>query len=424
MNSRIGVVGLYLFSLTLFHGTVGANLGLLLMLGAAIVRVRDSWRKLLTDPVIILSAIMFVYLLMRLPWAQHTFPDYVLYQRREAVGWWCLFMFWLPAVWLQADMKRMSHAFALALVSLLLVIPLRQGWEGVSAVLTSIRIGGGVKAISYGLYNGIALLGLLVFAKRLAEINTSFAKRALLMAGLLLAAIACSFFLLMSLSRGVWLAFGLVAPVVLFVVWRPVIQHRQIKHAALVLVGMLAVTVLPFAAHFERVGSRFSKEMPTLETAIEHGTGNAADDSTGWRLRLWTLGVRKFLQRPLLGWGPGGARALIATNDDLGIRQFPHLHDAYLQALVDLGLVGTIVLAAALGVAVLTLVKAHRQQAIPPEVYVFLLGALAMTLLANLTNFDALHLPWRYFWLLLMGAVYGYRFAPPGAVDRADAGRG
>ncbi len=412
MEKHVGVAGLYLFAFTPFVGTVGPNVGLLLMLGAAVVASRRSWKTLLTEPVLILSVVMLAYLAIELARAKGLYPQFVRLQRDEAAGWWFLFLFWVPAFWLQGNLKRMTLVFGLAVAGLLLSIPVRQGWEGLSAVLTGSRIGGGISAIGYGLYYGVALLGLLIFAKQLIGIDTSRRMRYFLFAGLSLAAAACAYFLLVSYSRGSWIAFLVVAPFAVFSAWRDVLKRVSFKRATLAVCGLLAIAVLPFLANLERVKARFTEEAPALEVALEQGTRHAPSDSIGYRLRLWTLGTEKWSERPILGWGPGGARALIATGDDTGLRTFRHLHNGYLQVLVEFGIVGALLVAAALFLAVKALWNARRRVIVPHSVYVFLLGALGISLIWSLSNFQAVHVPWRYFWFLLAGAMYGYRFAP------------
>jgi O-antigen ligase len=57
------------------------------------------------------------------------------------------------------------------------------------------------------------------------------------------------------------------------------------------------------------------------------------------RIRAYLAGGNAFLQKPLLGWGPGQVRPILAEAgaDDLGLG---HFHNFYLQLAVALGLVG------------------------------------------------------------------------------------
>jgi Undecaprenyl-phosphate galactose phosphotransferase WbaP len=66
-------------------------------------------------------------------------------------------------------------------------------------------------------------------------------------------------------------------------------------------------------------------------------------DLAAGRLPLWRDAIEASSARPLLGWGPGGLREVMARTEDGEARNRPipaHAHSAYLDALVGRGLVG------------------------------------------------------------------------------------
>lgn len=62
------------------------------------------------------------------------------------------------------------------------------------------------------------------------------------------------------------------------------------------------------------------------------------------RVHLAYFGWENWLERPLLGHGPASVRPLLAADSDFNIH--PHLHNTYIQVLMELGLLGSFALLA------------------------------------------------------------------------------
>jgi O-antigen ligase len=88
-----------------------------------------------------------------------------------------------------------------------------------------------------------------------------------------------------------------------------------------------------------------------------------------------------------------------------GYGPMEHLHNTYLELLVQLGLLG---LTLWLGLSLLLLrsvLKGRAAGRIDADVARFLALSLLYLMLWNLFDFHAMHQPWRAFWMLLAGGA-------------------
>ena len=124
-----------------------------------------------------------------------------------------------------------------------------------------------------------------------------------------------------------------------------------------------------------------------LDTAIP---GNKA---VGIRMLLYRMGVERFLERPWLGWGLDTVPLLIERAQlPTGGERFFHLHNAYLDALVGLGVIGTALLFGVFALLMRELWLAWRTGIVSTASFWGLAGCVGIVLIAN--NFDSLL--WRF----------------------------
>ena len=124
-----------------------------------------------------------------------------------------------------------------------------------------------------------------------------------------------------------------------------------------------------------------------LDTAIP---GNKA---VGIRMLLYRMGVDRFLERPWFGWGLDTIPILIERAQlPTGGEQFVHLHNAYLDALVGLGVIGAALLFGVFAMLMRELWLAWRTGIVSTASFWGLAGCVGIVLIAN--NFDSLL--WRF----------------------------
>ncbi|MDQ8051363.1 O-antigen ligase family protein [Luteibacter sp.] len=133
--------------------------------------------------------------------------------------------------------------------------------------------------------------------------------------------------------------------------------------------------------------------VPSAATASTLDTTVPGNKAIGIRMRLYELGMQKFKERPLLGWGLDSTGWLIeSAHLDLAGERHVHLHNAYLDALVGMGLVGSLLLLTLFALVIRELVLAWRGGIISTASFWALAGCVGIVLVAN--AFDSLL--WRF----------------------------
>jgi O-antigen ligase len=108
--------------------------------------------------------------------------------------------------------------------------------------------------------------------------------------------------------------------------------------------------------------------------------GNAST-SVGIRLYIWETAWHAFLEKPIIGHGPGNFKgltyhSLLRDNYPVEINIYSHAHNEFLHALATKGLVGLITLLGIFLVPLLAVVKLYREQEI---IYAFALAGTTIS---------------------------------------------
>ena len=149
--------------------------------------------------------------------------------------------------------------------------------------------------------------------------------------------------LLFTYSRAVWVS--LPAVLGLFFIIRFRIRLRTLLIVAISILGLLMVNIDDLIMSMERNKQDSSEEFVENFQSISNIT---TDDSNTERLNRWSSAVEKFMERPIVGWGPGTYQfqyapfqeaknlTLISTNaGDLG-----NAHSEYIGPMSESGLLG------------------------------------------------------------------------------------
>jgi len=199
--------------------------------------------------------------------------------------------------------------------------------------------------------------------------------------------------LMLTFSRGAFLGFIVVN--VLFLIWR-----RNAK--TLILFGLLAAVglfLLPEAV-YDRV-----------TTGFEHGSADPVEISAGRIEYLWLPLLPEVWRSPIYGQGLGSILWSEAMRRG-AIHVAGHPHNAYLQAILDMGIAGLIVLCAYFAHVWKGFRALSADPAVSPTLRGFYLGAaagLASLLVAYLTDSSLLPRPEQAFLWLAIGMMYGQR---------------
>lgn len=197
----------------------------------------------------------------------------------------------------------------------------------------------------------------------------------------------------LSQTRG---AYGVVLWAVLFygvaiLRRRSVTRHGVGLGIALALVLVAAGVLLPHV--IQTSAQRIEQAAHEFELAAEaHKPGDGANSSVGARIYLWQMAVRGFESSPLIGIGgeerKRRIKALGEKTQSPMILSLGHVHNQYLHAAMDHGLLGLAAVLAWIGGLALTVRRLGRQAA---EARWQLAGVLFMHMSASLTNVNFAH---------------------------------
>lgn len=385
LAALLGLLGLVLLALGYTRGTGEVNAALVVLLVAALLQGPAAWQRLRGEPFAWLTLLVVVYLLLaairadQAPWAANA---------DRGLGQWLAFS-GLPtlvvAIALGGDRRRAGLMLGLALVSLVLAVLGGLTPGRLAAYLAGERATFGLGNNGPGVYLSLALIGL---ACLVPALGARWRERPVLgVAGWILLA-ALSLLLVLAIvfnqSRSSWLGLALVLPVVGAILLRrhaAALDRRHLWHAAAGLALLLAV---PAYLGSGVVAERLAQEWGTIEKVLALDFAAVEVTSIGSRVHMWLAAGERIAEHPLLGWGPGSARALIGAVP--GLPPLPHFHNLYLQAWVELGLVGLVLLAGLAVALVAAARRARRAGGLGPGAALFLAAAGVYFLVVSLAQ--------------------------------------
>jgi O-antigen ligase len=333
---------------------------------------------------------------------------------------WALISVAIPSAYaLAARPERLPLVLVLALAGLLAGMAWRLDWSLLLAnpgrFLDS-REDFGFSANAYGLYSGSALLGLLVLRWHCWR-SASGQLRWWRFASWALATMVMLQGLLISKSRAAWLAFLVALTVALVVQARqharpfagPVTRAQRRLFMALVAATLIGLALL----NTGRIADRMLDEVDIARNIAAMQVAKAPDSSLALRWHAQLVGAKLVAERPWLGWGAGTTEALMAASGEAGVRHkdggvLKHLHNSYLEAAVQLGLIGlAMLLVIQLGLLEVVRRRLGLSTAKSPwnaDVLVFLLAAMVLLMVWDLFEYRVIRQDWRGYWTLLAGA--------------------
>lgn len=309
--------------------------------------------------------------------------------------------------WLAERPRRMALLLGLMVAGFVAAALVCMPWDRIDAIVAgALRLRLGYAENIVGEYAAMGLLLLSLYAlsrppRPRGRAKIGFAMM-LVAAGVPL--LAC---LLYAQSRGAWLAAALVVPLALYACLRD--AHREWhRPAAIALVVALLAAIAALGAGYALVANRLAGSEAIAAALANGGLADLPSSSVTVRVQLAELGWHAWLAHPFWGIGLRSIHPLIVASDiHIGSYVPPHLHDAYLQTVVGLGVVGAGLLLAPFAMLVREPWLARRAENTGHALYWALLGCLGILLIVNL--FD--YLTWRFDYLrapleLLLGCCF------------------
>jgi O-antigen ligase len=416
ISDWIGVTGLYLFSFFSLLSIAGANIGLGLML-IGLIFSSEAWRRLSRQSLVWASLVIIAYIILRSIDASAQIEADQKTQLNQARDWTQLFLFFIPAWWLSQSPQRIPTALALMFGGFSLGMLTTLDSDMLSQIAQGVRSGLHFgKPIIFGFDCAAAILGLIVLA--IYRLNPQLEQtrlRRITTVGLTILAIL--FFtqgLIISQSRGVWLSIVFAIPTI-FLTLKFTRQSKQQPKISLFvpLSALAALLALILALNWNTILERITSERQELGIVVTEGLDKAPLGSSTYRLHLWEFGLNKWLERPFTGWGPGTTYTLVEAENNPALRDiqgvsFDHLHNAYLEVVFQLGLIGIILIAWTCGLMISKLMEAYRNKRLSIYFLAFLFSNFVLIAVYSLTDFRHLHWNWRFYWLLIAGTAYAF----------------
>ena len=416
--ARVGTAGLFAYAFGGFASTTLAELGMALMVVAFVIEYRSRYRQLWTQPIVRLALVFFLYMVLRTVWAVYEFPEQARQHLDFGLAWMGLWLFIVVAHWW--DLKKTPALLGLILLGFCLSVAYELTGAELSALLKGEREGFGFGIPQAGLFSAGAVVGAISFGPRFFRARAGVAHKLLRFIAWLVLLLALVEMLVATQSRISWIAALAVAPVVCWLVFRNATkkQNRWIDRRGVIALALVSAAIAGvFFANadiVERRVQQYTESVRVIEKLDQQAI--APEDSVGIRIELLRHGFARWSERPWFGWGPGARVSLGAER--IG-RNVAHLHNAYLEMLARLGIVGVLFYAVAIAMIVRALWAGFRENRLPVDYLAFVLGALTVLAVWFTANFR-LTSEVRFLFVVLLGM--GYRvYLQSHAVHRLNA---
>lgn len=417
--TQAGVAGLYIICASSFLSPAGVSVGSGL-LTVALIPLLIYRRVALSATTVAAASAFFVFIGFRhvaglLHWTAGPEPDSGILK-----DWLQLLLFVPFAIFLQADARRLGRLLLLALASLVLGVLWRLDWsltlEAPQRVLT-MRQGFGLTAIGMALLAGTALIGLAALRNRWWQSPNIIASSPLRILFWVLPFVILTQIFVQAESRGSWLALLFSLGLSLAVGPRLKPRGATLGHAGKIIVASTAIAVVllvSFSA--ERIAERWFAENELPSALIGGSDSNVPASSLKLRWHAQVAGIQLVKESPWVGAGPVSTRRLMQAGNSTNVRSedgqvLKHLHNTYLEILVQFGTIGLLLFAALIVHLIRGLWLAAKRNRISADYAIFLLSAWTYSLAWAFFNFRALHQDWRVYWIILAGASLSWVLA-------------
>jgi O-antigen ligase len=425
MAAWLGGAGIWLYAFSAFLSTAGASLGFVLFtLAMPMSDVR--WRRWIREPLIIISVGFSIFILLQTYFAIQWLPaakDEIL---DKLVGWLKLLLFIPFGFWMARWASRRLTLLFVSVIGLAIGMLASVDWSTPAQFLQT-RTGFQFPAIGFAYVAGIAILGL--FMLGLDALKGMARKRQVVTSILLLLLLLMLIQgFIQSYSRGAWLAMAVALPV-LFAAWyrhRASVKTRLPRRSQLAVgVLLLAVAGLVIYMNNENIAQRVVFESEVISSALSDQRDETEFSSTGLRLNVWRFGLEKFAERPIFGWGAGSAKYLIEQSgaaDRLASpdgKWLPHLHNSYLEVLVQFGLVGFVWVLTILVLLGRMMLKVTAAGIMPRPYSLFFLFVVVFAAIWCVFDYRIVHRDWQFSWIILAGTIFSFHLQSilPGGGD-------
>ncbi len=420
-SRQAGEWGAFVFAAFALLGTSPASVGLAVLTLAFLWNFRD-WRILIQDPLIqaclAFAGYVAVHSLVTYATASEDGPIEAIV---DAGPDWIKLLLFIPfGYWAGGRSQPVGWILFLALLGFTVGFLHNVDWASFDATFFYTRFEVYLPAVAFGMFSGVAVLGLIALRESFWVSGTSripgWARIAvwLLLLAIMLEALFLSF------SRTTWIAFAIAAALLMYLEWRARRHDRgqrqqtaTIPRLASALVVAIALALLLFT-QWDRITERMLFEQQTAARLLRGEWSEVESNSMGLRVHALRFTAHLLSERPWFGWGAGASHHLIAQSEwpelsmDARIR-LGHLHNAYAEILVQFGVVGLALTSAIVALLVFGTVSECLNGNVHRPFCRFLLVTLVFILIWNLTSYRIVRRDGLFFWIIFAGIAYSFR---------------
>lgn len=418
-TDSVGVMGLYLYAWTAWLSPKFSHIALLLCLLAMLLST-EGRRVIISSTPFQLAVAYILFVLLEAYRGLLLFPNSETAQKNGMDEWLILPGFLVLAWWLKADGRRIAALIFGALVSRLIGLGGMVNWHDVLRFQADWQTGFNMTAQTSGLIAASTLLGLFLLLPGLLGngFKRSRPKQLIRLGIWIIAAYLNLYLLLVSQSRGTWLALLLASSWVVHYQFRNrPSAGEQLKTVrwSLILVtsGVLLLVMIGVFRNADSFMRRTAPDFKVAESILRGEVDKYPKSSFFLRFKVQKFAIEKWLERPLAGWGTGSSRPLIESSgrtelfNELSKSWLGRMHNAYLEILVRFGLVGLCFLGVAFAYAFKSINRAKGQGLISARFWLFVRGSLTILLLWGCTaTFTSP--AWQGYWVMLMAIGSSY----------------
>ncbi|WP_417538060.1 O-antigen ligase family protein [Marinomonas sp.] len=250
----------------------------------------------------------------------------------------------IPLAWWVAQRKNAVWLIWGSAALGILISPWVTG-EGIPEIIRGLngeRVFFGLRQAQHtSLFFGIILIGLLCFARKIMSINKW------LTIPLVLTILYCLLVIYINSSRQAWLALLLTAFFMAsyFTIKRFKRATGKQKFVTITLFLFGTISLGSLVATNETIVDRVMEERQSLSAIVTLDFDDVPYTSFGIRLHSWAAATDFIKEKPIFGWGSNGRTLVMKHTEWLPNwvqKDFGHLHNTYIEMLVNFGIVGLI----------------------------------------------------------------------------------
>jgi len=320
------------------------------------------------------------------------------------------FLFLVLAFWLMGSQTKTFLVWAIAFATVV-ASPwlLGGGWAELQAGWIGQRIDLGIHNAQHtAVVFGTALLGWLVFAKRMVVGKSAAPIRATIWA---VVAALLVFVIAASQTRATFIGLAVVMVAVFLWLLAKGLQSSHKKTYFLIAGLLVLLTVGVWVAKEDSLRARFATEAPVLVKLVEGDLAGVPTTSFGYRVHSWRAGFEWIAKYPVFGVGRNGGEIVMKHTEWLQAYtggRFGHMHSSYMEFAVRYGLFGL-----AIYIVLFLWIARHahltwKAGAMPTDVYFFSLLFVLYYGVVNAVESFMFYTTGRLPFTIVMGGLLGY----------------